>query len=119
TYSVDPTMTFGSARTFFTHCDSPRVDTRYLAPSTSTVMIGMRWGFLVLRAVTVSVSPIPKNFAMGLKTLAVTQFGLRYAMTTQFDCRHATPTMAGPVQPACHQPDPAAVGRLGAHVRHP
>ena len=40
TYFVVPdlvvSVTFGSTRTFFTHWDSPRVDTRYFTPSTST-----------------------------------------------------------------------------------
>ena len=40
-------------------------------------------------------------------------------MSYEFDGWHATTAMAGAVQPARHQPDPAVVGGLGADVRHP
>src|ERR1700730_980241 len=49
-------VTFGSLRTFFTHWDSPRVDTRYFTPSTSTGVTGICCGCLPARLMTVSVS---------------------------------------------------------------
>src|SRR5258708_6495281 len=49
-------VTFGSTRTFFTHWDSPRVDTRYFTPSTSTGVTGICCGCLLARLVTVRVS---------------------------------------------------------------
>src|SRR5882762_11421213 len=49
-------VTFGSFRTFFTHWDSPRVDTRYFTPSTSTGVTGIFCGCLLARLLTVSVS---------------------------------------------------------------
>jgi hypothetical protein len=39
-------------------------------------------------------------------------------MTNEFDGFHATTAMAGTVQPAFHQPDPADVGGMGTDVRH-
>ena len=38
---------FGLALTFLTHCDSPRVDTRYFVPPTSTVITGIFCGSLL------------------------------------------------------------------------
>src|SRR6202022_857916 len=114
-------VTFGFARTFLTHCDSPRVDTRYLAVPTSTVITGTFCGSLLPRLVTVSVSlsDTPVAIAILLKILTVNQGGLRYAMATKFDGRHATTAMAGPVQPARDQSDPADLGRLGTDNGHP
>ncbi|MDT5104749.1 MAG: hypothetical protein QOI25_2262 [Mycobacterium sp.] len=41
TYLVLPTVTFGSARTLRTHSVSPRVETRYITPSTSGTTTGI------------------------------------------------------------------------------
>ena len=46
-------MTFGSTRTFFTRWDSPRVDTRYFTPSTSTGVTGIFCGCLLARLMRV------------------------------------------------------------------
>ena len=72
-------MTFGSARTFFTHSVSPRVDTRYLTPSTSGTTTGIFWGCLLTRLVTVSDSlpPTPVAIATLLKIARVNHGGLR------------------------------------------
>ena len=78
-YFVPPSVTFGSARTFFTHCDSPRVETRYFTPSTSGTTTGICCGCLLPRLVTVSVSllPTPVAIAILLKILATNHGGLR------------------------------------------
>ena len=70
---------FGLARTFFTHCDSPRVETRYLVSPTSTVSTGIFCGCLLPRLVTVSVSvsAMPVAIASRLKIFAVNHGGLR------------------------------------------
>src|SRR5690348_12429736 len=113
-------MTSGTARTFFTHSVSPRVDTRYFTPSTSGTTTGILCGCLLIRLVTVSVSlpPTPVAIAILLNTVRVNHGGLRYAMSPEFDGRYADAAMAGTGQPVRHQPHPEAVGRLGADVRH-
>src|ERR1700704_1791305 len=92
-------MTSGIARTFFTHSDSPRVETRYFTPSTSGTTTGICCGCLLTRLVTVSVSlpPMPVAIATLLKIARVNHGGLRYAMTYEFDRVHATSAMAGAV----------------------
>jgi hypothetical protein len=51
TYFVVPdrvlSVTIGSTRTFFTHWDSPRVDTRYFTPPTATGVMGIVCGCLL------------------------------------------------------------------------
>ena len=72
-------LTAGLARRFFTHCDSPRVDTRYRVPSTSTLITGIFCGCPLPRAVSVNVSvpETPVAMASLLNTLTVNQGGLR------------------------------------------
>ena len=79
TYFVSPSFTFGSARTFFTHSASPRVDTRYLTPSTSGTTTGICCGCLLARLVTVNVwlLPTPVAIATLLKILRTNHGGLR------------------------------------------
>src|SRR5260370_41230329 len=87
TYLWSPTVTSGIARTFFTHSVSPRVDTRYLTPSTSGTTTGIFWGCLLTRLVTVCVSlpPAPVAMATLLKIARRNHGGLRYAMTHEFE----------------------------------
>src|SRR6478735_11089660 len=82
TYFVSPSFTLGSARTFFTHSASPRVDTRYLTPLTSGTTTGMCCGCLLTRLVTVSVWLLPPPVAIAtlLKILRTNHGGFRYAI---------------------------------------
>lgn len=72
----------GTARTFFTHSASPRVDTRYFTPSTSGTTTGIFCGCLLRRLVTVSVwlPPMPVAIAILLNIVRVNHGGLTYAM---------------------------------------
>jgi hypothetical protein len=71
-------LTRGLARTLFTHSVSPRTDTKYFTPSTSTGVIGIVCGNLLPRLITVSgwllIAPVAN--AIRLKILAKNHEGL-------------------------------------------
>src|ERR1700739_2456324 len=105
----------GLARTFFTHSVSPRTDTTYFTPPTSTGVIGIVCVNLLRRLITVmgSLLTAPVASAIRLKILAKNHDGLMSRVTIR-----KNPLLAAtrPFQPGRrgHQPDRPSPSHRGS-----